>query len=74
MKQRSQRLKRQSDDLEIIAFRQNVSQSDLKKLNMKIISHLIPNQTRNVEISVLDKKKKRLEKDLKRSVCVTVDD
>ena len=33
------------DDLEIIAFRQNISQSDLKKLNMKIISHLIPNQT-----------------------------
>ena len=39
-----------------------------------IISHLIPNQTWNVEISVLDNKKERLEKDLKRSVYVTVDD
>ena len=29
----------------IIAFRQNISQSDLKKLNMKMISHLIHNQT-----------------------------
>ena len=45
-----------SDDLEIIAFRQNISQSDLKKLNMKMTSHLIHNQTWNVEISVLDKK------------------
>ena len=43
MKRRSQRLKRRSDDLEIIAFRQNISQSDLKKLNINIISHLIPN-------------------------------
>ena len=75
MKRRSQRMKRRSDDLEIIACSQNVSQSDLKKLNMKIIiSHLIPNQTWNVEISVLDNKKERLEKDLKRSVYVTVDD
>ena len=31
--------------LEIIAFRQNISQSDLKNLNMKMISHLIHNQT-----------------------------
>ena len=30
---------------EIIAFRQNISQLDLKKLNMKMISHLIHNQT-----------------------------
>ena len=37
--------------LEIIAFRKNISQSDLKqKLTMKIISHLIHNQTWNVEI------------------------
>ena len=43
MKRRSQRLKRRSDDLEIIAFRQNISQSDLKKFkNMKMIRHLIP--------------------------------
>lgn len=42
-----------SDDLEITAFRQNINQSDLKKLNMKIISHLITNQTLNVEISLL---------------------
>lgn len=56
--------------LEIIAFRKNISQSDLKqKLNMKIIlSHLIHNQTWNVEINALDKK----EKDLKRSVSMTV--
>ena len=26
-------------------FRQNISQSDLRKLNMKIISHLIHNKT-----------------------------
>ena len=45
-----------SDDLEIIVFRQNISQSDLRKLNIKIISYLIHNQTWNVEISVFDKK------------------
>ena len=48
-----------SDDLGIIASRQNISQSDLKKIkNMKMISHLIHNQTWNVEISVLDYIKK----------------
>ena len=41
----------------IIAFRQNISQSDLRKLDMKIISHLVHSEPENVEISVLDKKK-----------------
>ena len=57
--------RRRSDDLEIIVFRQNISQSDLKIINMKMSLKL-------VYLHLI--KKKKLEKDLKGSVCVTVDD
>ena len=49
-------------------FRQNISQSDLRKLNMKI-SHLIHNQTWNVEISVLDKKVRKGSKKVRMRDC-----